>query len=184
MKPKMERVLPDTQFGFRKGRQTEDVVMSLQSIVELSKQTTQSFDFIFLDFKKAFDSIEHSFLFSEMKNITKDIINHPIVSILRDYLVRVFKPTKKTLHLRVVLNINNKAIKEGVRKRQPQNDLCNTLKCKIEDGMIHKQYVRSLFDPYLTPKQSYLRYRCRETPLAKTATKIKRSPMYFVTVNI
>uniref|UniRef100_A0A0K2TZ75 RNAdirected DNA polymerase from mobile element jockeylike [Bombyx mori] n=1 Tax=Lepeophtheirus salmonis TaxID=72036 RepID=A0A0K2TZ75_LEPSM len=93
MKPKMERVLPDTQFGFRKGRQTEDVVMSLQSIVELSKQTTQSFDFIFLDFKKAFDSIEHSFLFSEMKNITKDIINHPI-----EIYLSIRKKKKKGIH--------------------------------------------------------------------------------------
>uniref|UniRef100_A0A0K2TK50 Uncharacterized protein n=1 Tax=Lepeophtheirus salmonis TaxID=72036 RepID=A0A0K2TK50_LEPSM len=45
--------------------------------------------------------------------ITKDIINHPILSMLRDSFLRIFKPTKQKLQLKVALNINNKAIKEG-----------------------------------------------------------------------
>lgn len=64
------KVLPENQAGFRRNRGCIDHVYSLSSIVNLVLQLPQSKVFLsFIDYRFCFDKINHSLLFSKLKNI-------------------------------------------------------------------------------------------------------------------
>ncbi|QQP40238.1 Endonuclease-reverse transcriptase, partial [Caligus rogercresseyi] len=69
IKPVVEKIAPETQFGFRSGRGTEDVVMSLQVMIEEAKQKQKNIALALLDFAKAFDSVEHLFILRELQSL-------------------------------------------------------------------------------------------------------------------
>ena len=62
-------VLHDAQNGFRNGRSTVDQIMSLTSIIETRKLKKKSTFAVFVDFKKAYDAINRSKLFTELKDL-------------------------------------------------------------------------------------------------------------------
>ena len=62
-------ILHDAQNGFRKKRSTVDHITSLTSIIETRKLKRKSTFAIFVDFKNAYDAIDRSKLFIELKHI-------------------------------------------------------------------------------------------------------------------
>ena len=59
-------ILTDAQNGFRKGRSTVDHILSLTSIIETRKLKCQSTYTAFIDFKKAYDVIDRTLLFTKL----------------------------------------------------------------------------------------------------------------------
>ena len=57
--PIIEQHLSDTQKGFRKGKGTRDAIFQLRMIAERSVQVNKKGYACFVDYKKAFDSINH-----------------------------------------------------------------------------------------------------------------------------
>ena len=64
---KVEGLLSDDQFGFRKGRGTRDAILALRLVIEKRIKKDKDTYFPFLDFEKAFDKVEWSKLFPMLK---------------------------------------------------------------------------------------------------------------------
>ena len=52
--------LPDVQAGFRKGRKTRDQIANIHWILEKAREFQKNIDFCFIDYTKAFDSMDHN----------------------------------------------------------------------------------------------------------------------------
>ena len=55
-----EQQLRQTQFGFRCGRGTRHPLFILRHSMEWAKMTNHNFQYLFLDWKQAFDSLDHT----------------------------------------------------------------------------------------------------------------------------
>ena len=55
----MNRELPDVQAGFRKGRRTIDQIANICWIIEKAREFQKNIYFCFIDYAKAFDSVDH-----------------------------------------------------------------------------------------------------------------------------
>ena len=62
-------ILNDSQNGFRKGRSTVDHILTLTSIIETRKLKRQSTFAAFIDFKKAYDAIDRTLLFTKLTHL-------------------------------------------------------------------------------------------------------------------
>ena len=51
--------LPDVQAGFRKGRGTRDQIANIHWIIEKAREFQKNIYFCFIDYAKAFDSVDH-----------------------------------------------------------------------------------------------------------------------------
>ncbi|CAG2251188.1 unnamed protein product [Mytilus edulis] len=60
-------IIHDEQNGFRKDRNTIDHLLSITSIIESRKLRKQSTYAAFIDFKKAYDTINRALLFSKLE---------------------------------------------------------------------------------------------------------------------
>ena len=56
----MNRELPDVQVGFRKGRGTRDQIANICWIIEKAREFQKSIYLCFIDYAKAFDSLDMS----------------------------------------------------------------------------------------------------------------------------
>ena len=56
----MNRELPDDQAGFRKGRGTRDQIATIRWIMEKARESQKNIYFCFIDYAKAFDSVDHN----------------------------------------------------------------------------------------------------------------------------
>ena len=65
----MNRELPDVQAGFRKGRGTRDQMANIHWITEKAREFQKSIYFCFIDYAKAFDSMDHKKLCRILKEI-------------------------------------------------------------------------------------------------------------------
>ena len=52
--------LPDVQAGFRKGRGTRDQIANICWIIEKAREFQKNICFCFIDYAKAFDSVDHN----------------------------------------------------------------------------------------------------------------------------
>ena len=52
--------LPDVQAGFRKGRGTRDQIDNIHWIMEKGREFQKNINFYFIDYAKAFDSVDHN----------------------------------------------------------------------------------------------------------------------------
>ena len=52
--------LPDVQAGFRKGRRTRDQKANIRWIMETAREFQKNIYFCFIDYAKAFDSVDHN----------------------------------------------------------------------------------------------------------------------------
>ena len=56
----VKRELPDVQAGFRKGRGTRDQIANICWIMEKAREFQKIINFCFIDYAKAFDSVDHN----------------------------------------------------------------------------------------------------------------------------
>ena len=70
-----------SQFGFRKGRRTMDCQFILLTLIQKFKITRNPLYSCFIDFSKAFDSLDHSLLWSKLANFG---LSFRILSLLQD----------------------------------------------------------------------------------------------------
>ena len=56
----MNRELPDVEAGFRKGRGTRDQIANIRWIIEKAREFQKNIYFCFIDYAKAFDSVDHN----------------------------------------------------------------------------------------------------------------------------
>ena len=56
----VNRELPDVQAGFRKGRGTRDQIVNIHWIMGKKREFQKSIYFCFIDYAKAFDSVDHN----------------------------------------------------------------------------------------------------------------------------
>ena len=60
---------PDVQAGFRKGRRTRDQIASIHWITKKAGEFQKNFYFCFIDYAKAFDSVNHNKLWKILKEM-------------------------------------------------------------------------------------------------------------------
>ena len=63
------RELPDVQAGFRKGRGTRDQIANIRWMMEKARQFQKNIYFCFIDYAKAFDSVDHHKLWTILKEM-------------------------------------------------------------------------------------------------------------------
>ena len=61
--------LPDVQAGFRKGRGTRDQITNVHRIIKKAKEFQKNICFCFIDYAKAFDSVDHNKLWKILKEM-------------------------------------------------------------------------------------------------------------------
>ena len=76
LKPQAEKITDEKQAGFRAGRSTTEQIFNLRILCEKYIQYQQDLYHVFIDLKKAFDSIWHAGLWATMKkyNISINLI--------------------------------------------------------------------------------------------------------------
>ena len=65
----VNRVLPDVQVGFRKGRETRDQIANIRWIIEKARELQKNIYFCVIDYAKAFDCMDHNKLWKILKEI-------------------------------------------------------------------------------------------------------------------
>ena len=72
----MEKIIAEEQVGFRAGRSTTEQIFNLRILCEKYLQHQQDLYHIFIDFKKAFDTVCHAALWATMKkyNVSTNLI--------------------------------------------------------------------------------------------------------------
>ena len=61
--------LPDVQAGFKKGRGTRDQIANIRWIMEKPRELQKNIYFCFIDYAKAFDSVDHNKLWKTLKEM-------------------------------------------------------------------------------------------------------------------
>ena len=65
----MSQELPEIQAVFRKGRGTRDQIANIHCIIEKARKSQKSIYFCFIDYAKAFDSVDHNKLLKMFKEM-------------------------------------------------------------------------------------------------------------------
>ena len=65
----MNHELPDVQAGFRKGRGTRDQIANIRWIMGKAREFQKNIYFCFIDYAKAFDSVDHNKLWKILKEM-------------------------------------------------------------------------------------------------------------------
>ena len=65
----MIQELLDVQSGFRKGRGTRDQIVNICWITEKARKVYKNIYFCFIDYAKAFDSVDHNKLWKILKEM-------------------------------------------------------------------------------------------------------------------
>ena len=65
----MNQELADVQAAFRKGRGTGDQIANIRWTIEKAREIQKNIYFCFIDYAKAFDSVDHNKLWKILKEI-------------------------------------------------------------------------------------------------------------------
>ena len=65
----VNRELPDVQAGFRKSREIRDQIASICWIIKKARKFQKNIYFCFIDYAKAFDSVDHNKLCKVLKEM-------------------------------------------------------------------------------------------------------------------
>ena len=87
IKPSFEEILRNNQNGFRPGRSTTSHILALRRIIEGTKAKNLKATMVFIDFKKAFDSVHRGLLMKILKA-------YGIPDIIVQLIDRVYTGTK------------------------------------------------------------------------------------------
>ena len=77
----MNRELPDVQGGFRKDRGTRYQIVNIHWIMEKAREFQKNIYFYFIDYAKAFDSVDHKKLWKTLKEMG---ISDHLICLLRN----------------------------------------------------------------------------------------------------
>ena len=77
----VNRELPEVQAGFRKGRGTSDEIANICWIMKKAREFQKNIYFCFIDYAKAFDSVDHNKLWKILKEM--GILDH-LICLLRN----------------------------------------------------------------------------------------------------
>ena len=77
----MNQELPNVQAGFRKGRGTRDQIAKIHWIIEKARKFQKNIYFCFIDYAKAFDSVDHNKLWKILKEMG---ISDHLICLLRN----------------------------------------------------------------------------------------------------
>jgi hypothetical protein len=69
LKPYIKLEMPVEQAGFRKGRGTRDQIATVRWVLERTRERNKPVYLCFIDYAKAFDSVEHSKMWNSMRNM-------------------------------------------------------------------------------------------------------------------
>ena len=69
----VNRELPDVKAAFRKGRRTRDQIANIRCIIEKARKFQKNIYFCFIDYAKAFDSVDHN----KLENSSRDGNTNP-----------------------------------------------------------------------------------------------------------
>ena len=64
----MNHEFPDVQAGFRKGWETEDQIANIHWIIEKAREFQKNIYFCFIDYAKAFDSVDYNKLWKILRD--------------------------------------------------------------------------------------------------------------------
>ena len=85
LQKRMEQTLdanqPREQAGFRKGYSTTDHLQSINQVIEKCNEFNLPLCIAYIDYEKAFDSVEHAIIFKALRNIG---INETYINIIED----------------------------------------------------------------------------------------------------
>jgi hypothetical protein len=73
--------MPVEQAGFRKGRVTRDQIANVSWVMERTRQRNKPVYLCFIDYAKAFDSVEYSKMWNSMRNTG---IPEHLIRLIRD----------------------------------------------------------------------------------------------------
>ena len=65
----LNQELQDVQTGFRKGRRTRDQIANIRWILEKAREFQENIYFCFIDYTKAFDSVNHKKLWKTLNEM-------------------------------------------------------------------------------------------------------------------
>ena len=65
----VNRELPDVQAGFRKGRETRNQIANIPWIIKTAREYQKNMYFCFIDYAKAFDSVDHKKLWKILQEM-------------------------------------------------------------------------------------------------------------------
>ena len=65
----LKMFIPDVQAGFRKGRGTRDQIANIPWIIEKAREFQKNIYFLFIDYAKAFDCVDHNKLWEILKEM-------------------------------------------------------------------------------------------------------------------
>ena len=68
LQPDVNHELPDVQAGFRKAGGTRDQIANIHWIMEKAREFQKNIYFCFIDYAKAFDSVDHN----KLENSSRD----------------------------------------------------------------------------------------------------------------
>ena len=136
LKTLSEKILPESQSGFRSKRSTNDMIFSIRQLQEKAMEQKQDLYIAFFDFKKAFDTVNREMLWKVLTilgcpqkfvNIVKDFHENTEANILisgttsDNFEVRngvrqgdPAAPTYFTLYLTAILRVLENMTNEGV----------------------------------------------------------------------
>ena len=75
LKPQAEKIIVEEQAGFRAGRSTTEQIFNLPILCEKYLQHQQDLYHVFIDFKKAFDTVWHAALWETMKSTSAQTLS-------------------------------------------------------------------------------------------------------------
>ena len=83
LEPFLERELPEEQAGFRHGRGCRDQIANMRWLMEKTIERQQDLYICFIDYKKAFDNVDHNILWKELRHL--GVPEHLIILMERLY---------------------------------------------------------------------------------------------------
>ena len=144
---RMENILdanqPREQAGFRKGYATTDHLQSINQLIEKSNEFNRKLCIAYIDYEKAFDSIEHNVIFKALRNIG---INETYINIIED----IYTEATAKVHVESQTSEEIKILR-GVRQGDP-------ISPKLFTAAIQEVFKNS----ELEPRGIFIKYRWRE----------------------
>ena len=103
-------ILPESQFGFRRNRRTTDCIFILNALIEQAKISKTNHFICFVDFRMAFDSVDHSSLWNRLISLG---ISQQMLQILQSMYTKAASRIKVSRNQCTVAFPCQKGVRQG-----------------------------------------------------------------------